>query len=248
MIAAHGDGATDAATGSLVLPSIVRASTPADLLRSSVGLENVGALIGDIEDALHGIRAHSSLGHRARPVTTAGLARTGTDDQKDVLMLMRATAATLLISLGSVAADLAVAHPTARGPGLVLAAGPSTSTKSPDAPSSEEKMQRRYPQPVKVSDLVGLPVLDDHDRTLGRVKGVVRTPSGKIQLIVPYGGFLGWRQRLIAVPIEVVGIAGRQLAALDMTRAEFDVAPAWNDPESQPIPTSEVIRIGLYRR
>jgi PRC-barrel domain len=164
-------------------------------------------------------------------------------------MLMRATAATLLISFVSVVAvDLAAAHPTGRGPALVLAAGPSTSTKSPDAPSSEEKMQRRYPQPVRVGDLVGLPVLDDHDRTLGRVKGVVRTPSGKIQLIVPYGGFLGWRQRLIAVPIEVVGIAGRQLAALDMTRAEFDVAPAWNDPESQPIPTSEVIRIGLYRR
>jgi hypothetical protein len=109
-------------------------------------------------------------------------------------------------------------------------------------------MQRRYPQPVKVGDLIGLPVLDDDDRTLGRVKSVVRTPSGKIQLIVPYGGFLGWRQRPVAVPIEVVAIAGRQLAALDMTRAEFDAAPAWNDPRSQPIPASETIRIGLYRR
>ena len=47
---------------------------------------------------------------------------------------------------------------------------------------------------------------------------------------MPYGGFLGWRQRLVAVPIEVVAIAGRQLAALDMTRAEFDAAPAWSDP------------------
>ena len=54
----------------------------------------------------------------------------------------------------------------------------------------------------------------------------MRTPDGKIQLIVPFGGFLGWRQRLVAVPIEVVAIAGRQIAALDMTRAEFDAAPA----------------------
>ena len=109
-------------------------------------------------------------------------------------------------------------------------------------------MQRRYPQPVKVGDLIGLPVLDVDDRTLGYVRGVVRTPEGKIRLIVPYGGFLGLGRRLVAVPIEVVAIAGRQLAALDMSRAEFDAAPAWSDPASHALPASEVIRVGLYRR
>jgi len=114
--------------------------------------------------------------------------------------------------------------------------------------SPEQKMQRRYPQPVKVGDFIGLPVLDDDDRTLGRIKSVVRTAAGKIQLIVAYGGFLGWRTRLVAVPIEVVAIAGRQLAALDMTRAEFDAAPPWSDPQSQVIPTTDVIRVALYKR
>jgi hypothetical protein len=109
-------------------------------------------------------------------------------------------------------------------------------------------MQRRHPQPVRVGDLIGLPVLDFDDRTLGYVRSVVRTPAGKVQLIVPYGGFLGWRQRPVAVPIEVVAIAGRQLAALDMTRAQFDAAPAWNHPQSQSLAASDVIRIGLYRR
>jgi PRC-barrel domain len=135
-----------------------------------------------------------------------------------------------------------------RDPLLIFVAGPVAVTKSSDSLSPEEKMQRRYPQWVKVGDLIGLPVLDDGDRTLGRVRTVVRTPDGKIQLIVPFGGFLGWRQRLVAVPIEVVAIAGRQLAALDMTRAEFDAAPAWNDPRSQMMPASERIRVGLYRR
>jgi hypothetical protein len=103
-------------------------------------------------------------------------------------------------------------------------------------------------QPVKVGDLIGLPVLDFDDRTLGYVKAVVRTGDGKIKLIVPYGGFLGWGHRPVAVPIEVVAIAGRQIAALDMPRAELDAAPAWADPLSQPLPASETIRIGLYRR
>lgn len=109
-------------------------------------------------------------------------------------------------------------------------------------------MQRRYPQPVKVGDLIGLPVLDFGDRALGYVQSAVRTASGKIRLIVPYGGFLGWGRRPVAVPVEVVAIAGRQLAALDMTRAEFDAAPAWSDPQSRTLPSTEIIHIGLYRR
>jgi hypothetical protein len=131
---------------------------------------------------------------------------------------------------------------------LVLAAGPIVPAQAPAALSPEEKMRRRYPQPVKVGDLIGLPVLDFDDRTLGYVRSVVRTPAGKIELIVPYGGFLGWGRRLVAVPIEAVAIAGRQLAALDMTRAEFDAAPAWSDPQSPSLPATEIIRIGLYRR
>jgi hypothetical protein len=127
-------------------------------------------------------------------------------------------------------------------------AASATPATTAAALSPEEKMRRRYPQPVRVGDLIGLPVLDDDDRTLGHVRSVVRTASGKVQLIVPYGGFLGWRQRLVAVPIEVVAIAGRQLAALDMTRAEFEAAPAWSDPQSQSIAAGETIRIGLYKR
>jgi hypothetical protein len=109
-------------------------------------------------------------------------------------------------------------------------------------------MQRRFPQPVRVGDLIGLPVLDSNDRTLGYVRSVARTADGKINLIVSYGGFLGWGRRPVAVPIEVVAMAGRQIAALDMTRAEFEAAPAWNDPQSQSLPATETIRIGLYRR
>jgi PRC-barrel domain len=133
-------------------------------------------------------------------------------------------------------------------PALVLAAGPVAPTQAPSQLSPEQKMQRRYPQPVKVGDLIGLPMLDDDDRTLGHVSRVVRTLDGKIQLIVSYGGFLGWGQRPVAVPIEVVAIAGRQLAALDMSRAQFDAAPAWDDSQSRRLPPSDMIRIGLYRR
>ena len=56
----------------------------------------------------------------------------------------------------------------------------------------EQKMQQRFPQPVRVGDLIGLPVLDDDDSTIGYVREVVRSPQGKVFLIVPYSAWFGW--------------------------------------------------------
>ena len=162
--------------------------------------------------------------------------------------MLRPVIIAIVVALPFAAMHPATAEQNTGNTLLILVSGPATRARAPDRLSPEEKMQRRYPQPVRVGDLIGLPVLDDGDRTLGRVKSVVRTPEGKIQLIVPFGGFLGWGQRLVAVPIEVVAIAGRQLAALDMTRAQFDAAPAWSEALSRPIPPGNSIRIGLYRR
>ena len=65
-------------------------------------------------------------------------------------------------------------------------------------------------QEIKAGDLIGLPLLDDGDLTIGHVRHVVRTPEGKILLIVTHGGWLGpwfgFGARLVAVPIEVVAV------------------------------------------
>lgn len=163
-----------------------------------------------------------------------------------------AKTAALAALLAVVAGPVLAQQPPTQGWIVVAAstqkpAGENASSETQQL-SPEEKMQRRYPQPARAGDLIGLPLLDDDDRTLGHIKHVVKTQAGKLQLIVTYGGFLGWRQRLIAVPIEVVAIAGRQLAALDMTRAEFDGAPAWNNAQTTPVAPDDVIRVALYRR
>lgn len=88
-------------------------------------------------------------------------------------------------------------------------------------------MARRFPQEVKVGDLIGLPVLDDNDITLGRGQQVVRDPQGKIKLIVSYSAWFGWFGRPVAVAIEVVAILGRQVASLDMEPPEYAKAPTW---------------------
>jgi hypothetical protein len=121
----------------------------------------------------------------------------------------------------------------------------------------EQKMQKRFPQPVRVGFLVGLPVLDWQDSTIGYVHDVVRTADGKIKLIVPYGRWLGWIRyggifdwirRPVAVPLETVAILARQIDALDMSREEFDAAPTWIESQGRPVPRDEKIQIAIARR
>lgn len=127
------------------------------------------------------------------------------------------------------------------------APAPQASAPAQDG-TPEARMNRRFPQNVRVGFLIGLPVLDDDDVTLGYVKDVVRTPEGKIELIVSYSPWFGWFGRPVAVPIEVVAILGRQIASLDMPPKEYEAAPTWSAGKDTPIPDNETIRIALTRR
>jgi hypothetical protein len=51
----------------------------------------------------------------------------------------------------------------------------------------------------------------------------------------------------VAVPIEAVGIFGRNIAATDMPRAAFAKAPTWSQGADQPIAPSQTIKIALAR-
>ena len=117
--------------------------------------------------------------------------------------------------------------------------------------SAQEKMSRRYPQAVRVGFLVGLPVLDGQDSTLGYIRAVARTPAG-IVLVVPYRAWLGWAptdwgRKTVAVPIETVAILARQVAALDFSRDDFAAAPAYL-AQGTPLAAGETIRIAVTRR
>ena len=111
----------------------------------------------------------------------------------------------------------------------------------------DERMARRFPQPVRIGDLIGLPMLDDNASTLGVVRQVVRTPQGKIALIVSYSRWFGWFGHPVAVPLEVVGIEGRQLVSLDMPRSDYAAAPLWQAQDAAVLPDDATIRIALAR-
>jgi hypothetical protein len=113
-----------------------------------------------------------------------------------------------------------------------------------------DRMNQRFPQPVRVGDLIGLPVLDDSASTLGYVEQIVRTPAGQNALIVSYNkwfGWFGWFTRPVAVPIEATGIEGKQIVSLDMPPSEYAAAPTWQGQNATVLPNDDTIRIALAR-
>ena len=160
-------------------------------------------------------------------------------------MKMLVAATVLLANLNSPA----LATSTLRPP-LVLAQAmvPPTGMDDAEKPMPMvERFNKRFPQAVRVGFLIGLPVLDDGASTLGHVRKVVRTPEGKIALIVSYSRWFGWFGRPVAVPIEAVGIEGQQIASLDMPRSEYAAAPTWRANNATVLPDDATIRIALAR-
>ena len=111
----------------------------------------------------------------------------------------------------------------------------------------DQRYLKRFPQPVRVGDLIGLPVLDEQSSTLGVVQRVVRTPQGQIEFIVSYSRWWGWFGHPVAVRLEVVGIEGRQLVSLDMDRNDYAKAPIWHDASATILPADATIRVALGR-
>lgn len=100
---------------------------------------------------------------------------------------------------------------------LVLAA---LATIAADGPPPGSPAAERYPQPVRVGDVVGRAVLKpvETEPVLGRVRAVVRRPDGALALVMSEGGFLGFGTRQVAVPLAAA--AGEILSRL------FHIRPA----------------------
>lgn len=164
----------------------------------------------------------------------------------------RAAALTLslAVTIGA-AASIGAAPPLhAAGPPQRLAQAmvPPTGMGDAEEPMPvKEHYQRRFPQAARVGDLIGLPVLDLKASTIGYVRQIVRTPQDKIRLIVSYSRLWGWYGRPIAVPLEVLGIEGRQLVSLDMTPSQYAAAPTWQANDDIILPPDATVRVALAR-
>jgi hypothetical protein len=171
-----------------------------------------------------------------------------------MLCANRARIGKLTVALVGVMSLGTPAHATmpepAGGRPIVLAQAMIPRTGMMDAQNPmpmKERYLKRFPQPARVGDLIGMPVLDLNSKTLGYVQQVVQTPAGGIEFIVSYSRWWGWLGRPVAVPLEALGIEGGQLVSLDMQPSEYDAAPTWHDTRATPLPADAPVRVALSR-
>jgi len=97
--------------------------------------------------------------------------------------------------------------------------------------------------PVHVADLVNLPIVDESQSVMGRVRAVVRSGDGKIELLLPLGGLFGFGERLVPIPIESVALAGPQVLVVDMPPHRFQKTPTWYGSHSEILAAAETVSI-----
>jgi hypothetical protein len=119
--------------------------------------------------------------------------------------------------------------------------------------AEDERMKRRYPQPIRVGALIGARLSDNDSRTIGTIRHVVRTAQGQIDVVVDCCGWFGFGSHAVVVPIAVLGVFGREVASLDWARNAYMNAPAWQSSQWQTsggvvLADGDTIRIALARR
>ena len=134
---------------------------------------------------------------------------------------------------------------------LLFACAPALAQQpAPARPAKEtERATRRFPQPVRVGDLLRRQVLQpvEQQNVLGRVAGVAQRPDGAVLIVVSLGGVLGVGTRPVAVPVEATALLGEHLALLDLTPGQLRALPTFDAAGTTPLPAAQTIVVGLTR-
>lgn len=106
---------------------------------------------------------------------------------------------------------------------------------------------KRFPQPVRVGDLIQRPVLAPLESRpiLGYVQHVVRLPDDQLAIVIKYGGFWGFGGRDIAVPADGMVLLGKELEVLDFTPQALRTFPTFAAGSATVLGPDQVIRMGL---
>jgi len=119
----------------------------------------------------------------------------------------------------------------------------------PPGMSLAESAAMRFPQPVRISNLLGREVLRpvESQDVLGRVRRVVRDRNGQIMVVIDFGGFLGFGSRPIAVPVDAMVLLGRDMEIVAFTPKQLQQFPTFSPSGTTDVPDDATIKVGLAK-
>ena len=119
----------------------------------------------------------------------------------------------------------------------------------PSGMSLANSAAMRFPQPVRVGDLLHRDVLQpvESQDVLGRVRQVVRDGEGTIKVVIDFGGFLGFGTRSIAVPMDAMVLLGQDMEVVAFTPQQLQEFPTFSASDTSPLPNDAVVKVGLAK-
>ena len=119
----------------------------------------------------------------------------------------------------------------------------------PAGMSLAESAGTRFPQPVRVGDLIGRDVLRpvESQDVLGRVHCVVRDANSQIMVVVDFGGILGLGSRPIAVPLDAMVLLGQDMEIVALTPEQLRQLPTFSPSGTSDVPDDAIVKVGLAK-
>ena len=119
----------------------------------------------------------------------------------------------------------------------------------PPGMSLAESAAMRFPQPVRVGDLLGRDVLRpvESQDVLGHVRRLVHDDKGQILVVIDFGGRLGFGARPIAVPVDAMVLLGQDMEVVAFTPEELRRFPTFSASGTTSIAEDAVIKVGLAK-
>jgi hypothetical protein len=119
----------------------------------------------------------------------------------------------------------------------------------PPGMSLEQSNAMRFPQPVRVGQLLGRVVLQpvESQTVLGYVRGVVQDGGDHVMVVISFGGFLGIGTRLIAVPLDAMVLLGEAVEVAAFTPSQLGGFATFTASGSTPVPPDTVVKVGLAK-
>ena len=112
-----------------------------------------------------------------------------------------------------------------------------------------ESAAMRFPQPVRVGDLLQRNVLEpvESQNLLGTVRQVVRSSDGTLAVVIAFGGLLGFRTRPIAVPVDAMVLLGQAMEVVAYTPDQMRRFPTFSPAGTSIVPENSIIKVGLAK-
>jgi hypothetical protein len=107
----------------------------------------------------------------------------------------------------------------------------------------------RFPQPVRVGDLLHRDVLRpvESQEVLGHVRQVVRASDGTVDIVINFGGFLGFGARPIAVPADAMVLLGQDMEVVAFTPGQLARFPTFTSAGVVSVRDDTIVKIGLAK-